>query len=152
MIQLRTVLLLVVFTLLTGCGALRPSFETPTVTVSSFKTLPSGGIFPEFEIGLNVTNPNPVALELAGIAYTIDIDGSELIKGVASELPLVPAYGKEEVKLTASADLLAGARVISDLLRSGKDRVNYAFEAKLDLSGWQPTIRVRDEGEISLQP
>ena len=152
MIAKRVALLLVAATLLAGCGALRPSFETPTVTVNSFRTLPSSGVFPEFEIGLSVMNPNPIALELAGIAYTISIDGSELIKGVANELPAVPSYGREEVTLTASADLLAGARVFTDLLRSGKNRVNYAFEARLDLTGWQPTIRVRDEGEIALQP
>ena len=152
MAQIRTALLLVVIALLAGCGALRPGFETPKVTVSSFRTLPSGGMLPEFEIGLSVTNPNPVSLELAGIAYTISLAGSELINGVANELPVVPAYGKEEFKLTASADLLAGARVFTDLLRSGTNRVNYAFEARLDLTGWQPTIRVRDEGEISLQP
>lgn len=107
---------------------------------------------PKFEIGLSVMNPNPVALELAGVAYTISLEGSELIKGVASDLPTVPSYGEEEFKLTASADLIAGARVFTDLLRSGTDSVSYAFEARLDLAGWQPTIRVRDAGEISLQP
>ena len=152
MIAKRTALLLFVTTILAACGALRPGFETPTVNVSSFRTLPSGGVMPEFEIGLSVMNPNPMALELAGVAYTISIEGSELIKGVASDLPVVPAYGKEEFKLTASADLIAGARVFTELLRAGTNRVDYAFEARLDLTGWQPTIRVRDSGEISLQP
>lgn len=152
MIAKRVALFFATLTLLVGCGALRPDFETPSVTVSSFRTLPSGGVMPKFEIGLRVMNPNPVALELAGVAYTISLEGSELIKGVANNLPTVPGYGEEEFKLTASADLLAGARVFSDLLRSGTDSVNYAFEARLDLAGWQPTIRVRDEGEISLQP
>lgn len=148
----NTILLLVLFTLLAGCGALRPGFETPTVNVSSFKTVPSDGVFPAFEIGLRVINPNREALELAGVAYTISLEGNDLIKGVASDLPVIPGYGEGDFKLTASANLLAGARLFTELMRSGKSSVSYSFEARLDLTGLQPTIRVRDKGEISLQP
>lgn len=135
---------------LAGCAGLRPGFETPTVTVNSFRAVPSNGMVPDFEIGLRVVNPNPVKLELAGISYTISLAGNELIKGVASELPAVAAYGEGDVKLTASANMFAGARLISDLMRQNSNSVAYSFEAKLDLVGLAPTIRVRDSGDISL--
>ena len=146
------VLLLLLCTAFAGCSSLRPGFQTPTVTVSSFNAVPSSGIVPTFEIGLRVMNPNPQALKLDGIAYAISLEGSKLVNGVTNELPTIPAYGQGDVQLTATADLLAGARVVSELLRSGKRDVDYAFEATLDLAGLLPAIRVRDAGRISLQP
>jgi LEA14-like dessication related protein len=147
------ILVCLVFSLsVAGCGSFRPGFQTPSVTVSSFKTVPSSGIVPAFEIGLRVTNPNPQALKLDGIAYTISLEGTNLVNGVTNELPTIPAYGQGDVSLSASADLLAGARVVGELLRSGKRDVDYAFEARLDLAGLLPAVRVRDAGQISLQP
>lgn len=105
---------------------------------------------PAFEIGLRVINPNREPLELVGASYTISLEGRELIKGVASDLPVIEAYGEGEFKLTAAANLLAGARFVADLLRSEKDSFRYELEAKLDVGGLRPTIRVRDAGDIAL--
>lgn len=145
-----TVLAWALMLLLAGCAGMRPGYETPTVTVSSFRSLPSDGGMPAFEIGLRVINPNREPLELVGASYTISLDGRDLIKGVANDLPAIEGYGEGDFTLTATANLLAGARFVTDLLRSGKDSVRYELEAKLDVGGLRPTIRVRDSGEIAL--
>ena len=45
---------------LVGCTGMQPGYETPTVSVQSFRAVPSdaGTGLPSFEIGLHVTNPN----------------------------------------------------------------------------------------------
>lgn len=144
-------LLLMLALLLQACAGMRPGFETPTVTVSSFRALPSQGALPNFEIGLQVTNPNAVALNLRGISYGVSLGGYELIKGVGNDLPVIEAYGQGEFKLTASANLLAGMRLLGDLMNGPKDSVPYEFEAKLDIGALRPAIRVKDSGAISLQ-
>lgn len=143
-------LLFALLLLLGGCGAMRPGYETPTVTVSSFRSLPSEGGMPSFEIGLRVVNPNREPLELVGAAYTVSLEGRDLIKGVANELPVIEGYGEGTFNLTATANLVAGARFIADLMRSEKDSLRYELEAKLDVGGLRPAIRVRDSGEITL--
>lgn len=148
----RSVLLRLVLSssvLLAGCAAFGPAWETPTVTVNSFRTLPSGGTMPEFEIGLEVVNPNRSALELAGVAYTISLDGREVIKGVGNELPVIEGYGTGQVTLTASANLFAGVRLFTDLIQSPKESFEYRFEAKLDPGGLRPAIRIAETGTIS---
>ncbi len=137
---------------LSGCSSLRPGFETPTVTVNTFRALPSEGMMPNFEIGLSVINPNAEALQLRGISYTVVLEGHELIKGVANELPVIEAYGQGQVTLTAAANLFAGIRIISELMRSAQDSFDYELEAKLDVGAFLPAIRVRDAGKISLRP
>jgi Late embryogenesis abundant protein len=135
--------------LLPACAGLRPGYETPSVTVNSFRALPSDGGMPNFEIGLRVVNPNREALKLAGIAYSIRLDGHEIIKGVGNDLPVIEAYGSGDVTVTASANLFAGIRLVSELMRVPKDSFDYEFEAKLDPGGLYPTIRVTDSGTIA---
>ena len=147
----RTGVILLVAASFSGCASMQPNFETPSVTFTSFRMLPSSGIAPEFEIGLRVTNPNGQALNLKGLAYTASLDGQELIKGVANDLPVIEAYGTGDVTLTATPDVLGGIQFFTELMRDPRDAVNYELEAKLDVGTFVPAIRVRDEGRISLR-
>lgn len=138
--------------MLHACAGLRPGYETPTVTVNAFRVLPSQAAVPKFEIGLHVINPNRESLELRGIAYTVSLDDHELLKGVGNDLPIIDGYGEGDFTVTASANLIAGIRFIGDMMTGSKDKLRYDLEAKLDVGGFRPAIRVRDSGQISLQP
>ncbi len=141
---------LIAVTGLAACAGMRPGYETPTVTVKSFRVLPSAGAVPSFEIGLHVINPNSDELPLRGVAYTISLGGHELIKGVGNELPVIEAYGAGDIVLTASADLLSAIQLFRDLMQQPGDKIPYELAAKLDVGAFRPAIRVRDVGELSL--
>jgi LEA14-like dessication related protein len=143
---------LVLLVCLAACTGMRPGFEAPTVTVKSVRALPSQGAFPEFEIVLHVINPNLEALKLAGVAYTVSLDGHDVIKGVGNELPVIEGYGEGDLTLVASANLFAGVGLLRDLMSKPGDSVHYELEAKLDPGALSPAIRLRDSGEISLNP
>jgi hypothetical protein len=144
-------LLIVIFAaLLSSCATLSPGYEEPTVTLSSFRALPSEGMVPAFEIGLRIINPNSQPLNLEGIVYTVSLEGYELVKGVGKDFPAIEGYSEGEVKLTASANLLAGIRFVGDMMQSGEESLEYEFKAKLDLGGLYPSIKVREAGEINL--
>lgn len=136
--------------LLGACATLSPDYEQPTVVLSSLRALPSEGMAPAFEIGLRIINPNPQPLELEGVVYTVSVQGHELVKGVGKGFPVIDGYSEGEVTLTASANLLAGIRFIGDMMQSGQEPLEYTFEAKLDLSGLYPSIRVREQGRLDL--
>ena len=136
--------------LLGACATLSPDYEEPTVTLSSFKALPSEGMVPAFEIGLRIINPNSQPLNLDGIVYTVSLEGHELVKGVGKDFPVIEGYSEGEVKLTAAANLLAGIRFVGDMMQERGESVEYEFKAKLDLGGLYPSIRVSERGEINL--
>jgi hypothetical protein len=138
--------------LLASCATMSPDYEEPTVTLSSFRALPSEGMAPAFEIGLRVINPNAQTLALAGVVYTISIQGHELVKGVGKDFPPIEGYSQQDLLLTASANLLAGIRFIGDMMQAPTDELEYRFEAKLDLQGLYPSIRVSERGTFSLNP
>ena len=141
-----TVFCLVV--LLAGCATLSPDYEEPTVTVNSFRALPSDGMAPSFEIGLSIINPNAQTLNLAGVVYTISLQGHELVKGVGKDFEPIEGYSEGKITLTANANLFAGLRLFTDMAREPGEQLEYEFEAKLDLEGLYPSIRVREKGSF----
>jgi len=142
--------LLAAILLLQACASLDPDYEKPTVTLSSFRALPSGGGMPTFEIGLHILNPNASAIRLEGIVYTVSIQGHDVVKGVGRDFPVIEGYTEQTVKLTATANLLAGIRLVMDLMDTpGKD-LDYEFEAKLDTGGIGRDIRVRENGTFRM--
>jgi len=137
-------------TLLVSCATLDPDYEQPTVTLSSFRALPSEGMVPTFEIGLRIINPNRQALNLEGVVYTIAVEGHELVKGVGKGFPTIEGYSEETLSLTASANLLAGIRFVGDMMQSSGESLDYEFKAKLDTGGLSPSIRVSERGSFNL--
>ena len=106
---------------------------------------------PEFEIVLNVMNPNRDPLELEGIAYTVRLNDRELIKGVGNDLPVIDGYGSGDFTLSATASMYSGIRFLSDLMQSADESIRYELEAKLDVGALRPAIRIKDSGEFSMQ-
>ena len=139
-------------TLMSACSGMQPGYETPTVSVQSFRAVPSttGAGLPSFEIGLQVINPNLETLELAGISYTVSLDGQDVIKGVGNELPVIEGYSEGTFTVTAAFNVMAGIQFFRSLMNKTNEAFDYAFEAKLDPGAFKRKIRVRDSGTISL--
>ena len=150
--QVRVLSLILWLVLLAGCASLQTDFKEPTVSVTSFRALPSEGMAPRFEIGLHVSNPNRIALELVGLSYTVSLEGRQILNGVANELPAIAAYGEGDITLLATADLFNSFSLFADLLRQPRDTFAYEINADLDLGGIYPNINVDKKGQISLAP
>lgn len=149
----RTVgLLVLAIAFLSACTGMGPGYEKPTVAVQSFRPIPSanGSGLPSFEIGLHVTNPNLEPLELAGVSYSIRLDGQEVINGVGNDLPTIEGYGEGSFTVTAAFNVLAGIQLFRTLMNKENDRFDYEFNAKLDPGAYKRKIRISDSGSISL--
>lgn len=133
-----------------GCATLQPDFETPTVNLTSIKALEAEGLSPKFEIGLHIINPNRSSLELQGVVCTLEVQGYDLLTGVAKDLPLIEGYSEGDVTVTATTSLLKSIRLIADVAGNQRDTIAYKMKAKLDLGGLYPVIHVEEKGEINL--
>ena len=146
----KRLLLLSILCLAVACAPLLPTFETPTVSVSSFRVLPGNSIVPTFEIGLHVANPNRLPLKLAGLSYNVELEGYRILSGVSNQLPVIAAYGEGDVLLQAQPDLLNTIGLFTRLMNRPQDNFSYNLEALLDVGGLIPKIRVSKEGSLSL--
>jgi LEA14-like dessication related protein len=136
--------------ILSACATLNPNFEEPQVSVNSFKILPDGSINHTFEIGLRVLNPNSTPLNLKGMSYTASIEGNRVFSGVANQLPIVPAYGEEDIKLKAQADLFGGIRLLTDLMKPRETPIGYTLKVKLDVGTFSLPINITREGSLTI--
>ena len=137
--------------LLTACASLSPYPERPTVSVTSFSLAPeSTSLAPRFRVGLQVVNPNRRELPLVGMSYAVELEGSRILSGAASDLPNVPGYGTADFHVDLTPDLLGSARLLSGLAGRQRHALDYRFSARLDVGGWAPDIRVEQVGEIQL--
>ena len=137
--------------LLAGCVTLPSDFKEPGVTLVSVRPQIKNIFAPEFDVVLHVTNPNREALDIAGLSYTIHLQGNKLIEGVANELPVIAAYGEADISLRATADLMGGISVLSEFLSQPGKQFDYEFNADIDLGTLYPMVRVQRSGVISLR-
>ncbi|MEH6584774.1 MAG: LEA type 2 family protein [Halioglobus sp.] len=136
---------------LVGCAGLTSDMDPPKVTVESVNALPSEDIGPRFEIKLRVSNPNKQTLDIAGISYTIDLLGKELVSGVTNDVPVIEGYTDEVVTVEAGINMFQLLRLLADLGQAPTDALEYRFAAKIDFNGFIPTQRVEESGSLSLK-
>ena len=141
---------LVLTLLLSGCATLSPDYEQPIVSLSYFRPAAGEAGVPSFDVGLKILNPNREPLKLEGVVYTISLQGQDIIKGVGKGFETIEGYSEGDIQLTAVPNLLAGVRLVSSLMSQGNSALEYEFEAKLDVGGLYPSIRVRETGELNL--
>lgn len=141
--------LLLSVSILTGCAALTPQFDPPKVSLVGIRHLPSTGGTPNFEIKLNILNPNQEPLDIAGISYTITVLDKELIAGVANDIPVIKGYSAAEVALQAGFQPLELLRLIASLGTNTTKTLDYRLSAKIDFRGLMPTQRIVESGEFT---
>ncbi len=143
-------LLVMVMLVLQGCTNVTPRFEAPTVKISSLKLLDSTGFNQRFRIGLLLTNPNAVSLPVAGMSYTLSLNGYDLISGVSSSIPNLIAYSETPITIDASADLVAALGLLNAVAREPLKKLQYRLIAKIEFKGWFPSVNLEKDGLIKL--
>lgn len=136
--------------LLVGCVSFTPEIDPPKISLVSLRSLPGEEGSPRFEIRLRVINPNKETLDIAGISYSVELLGRELISGVVNEVSPIAGYGEGIVTLEAGLQLLELLRLMASFGTTRAEPLVYRFSAKIDFNGFIPTQRIEDSGEIIL--
>jgi LEA14-like dessication related protein len=98
---------------------------------------------------MRIVNPNAVKLKLRGMSYTVFLNNYQVVEGASNDLPVVPAYGDADFKVTATVGLIESMRFVNDLLQNAGGKVAYRLKAKLDIGALIPAIRVEKTGSLS---
>ncbi len=146
------VLLLIALAVLpAGCATMPEDFTQPGVSLISVKPRNAEGLTPEFDVVLRITNPNRKRLAIEGLSYRIRLDGSEVIDGVANNLPPIAAYGEAEVTVRARANLLGGINFLAGLLANADRPVDFELVARIDVGAFYPVIQIEHTGQLTLR-
>ena len=151
MLITRLFILFCIFSLVGACANLGADIDPPKVTVESVESLPDNSGGPRFEIKLRVSNPNKQTLDIAGISYSIEVLGKELVSGVTNDVPVIEGYSEEVVTVEAGINLFQFVRLIAGLGKDKTDALEYRFMAKIDFKGFLPTQRIEESGVLELR-
>ena len=139
--------------LLLGACALTPKFTPPRLSVASVR-LEGGDLWEQrLKVRMHVENPNPRALPVKGLDYTLEVAGQPFATGVAATSFVVPAMGEAEFDMNVTTNL-AGA--LMKLLAHGAEgrgqSVEYRLTGKVSLSvGLMRSIPFDEHGSFTLQ-
>lgn len=146
-------LILIIISLLqlNACAQLLQDYDEPSIQLNSVDLLQGDDSPVGLKLGLRVSNPNAIPLNVNGVAYKVSLDGLKVLEGVANQVPEIPAYGSAEFSVIATVDLIQGVRLISRLMTQPKEKIKYTIETKLDVGGgFWPALRIFDSGEINI--
>ncbi len=133
-----------------GCAGLQPSVPEPTVSINSFKVLPSNSIAPRFEINLRIVNTARTALDIEGVVYTVDLQGNRILTGVAKDIPTIESYSEANVTVSGSPDLFGSFSLLGDLMKQQGESISYEVDVSIDVGSFEPMLHTTKKGEFSL--
>ena len=139
--------LILLAALVTGCAGLQ-SLEPPEVSVVSLKPVAATLMEQRFEVGLRVLNPNNRDIDVKGLDFELDINGSRLARGVTAEEFTLPRLGETvaTVDLTTSTlDIIQRAMTLSN-----GQTLEYRLRGRVHLGGLAGTLPFDETGQISM--
>jgi LEA14-like dessication related protein len=135
--------------LLSACAAL-PRLEAPKLSVVAL-TLQSADIFSQrLQVRMRVLNPNTRELPIKGISYRIEVNDSELGRGLTNTPFVVPAMGEAEFDVQVTTNL-AGTLARLLLRRDSQEAFDYRLVGEVALSsGFLRRIPFDERGRVKL--
>ena len=134
--RIRTLSLLLFAVLATGGAQLgtlaENAIKSPEVVSKKIQVSKMDFNYIYFDADIELLNPNPVALNLSGFNYTVDVEGRQLIKGDNNGLSLKPE-GNANISLPFKVRLDSLVELAPELLK--KDQLEYTFGTVLTLNG-----------------
>lgn len=137
-------------TLLVSACALAPRLEAPQLTIVGVQVVGSDLLAQRLKLRVHVDNPNNVTLPIAGIEYTLEVEGEPFATGESAASFVVPALGSAEFDMNVTTNV---AGTLIRLLSRGTDaqNVSYRLSGKVSLSsGWMRSIPFEQRGSFRL--
>ena len=147
----RSIIVLSLTWLLAGCAALGIDYQRPELSLVNVRSLGGSGIDQRFSLSFRIDNPNPVSLPVSGIDYQVALNGMRFVTGATDRDFTIAAHGDTVFDVAVEANLLDSARVLLDLFRQRRDRVDYSLDARIHTGlALMRSVDVGRSGTVSL--
>lgn len=137
-----------VLLLLTACAGLTVQPEPPRVSLADMRLIDASLFEQRYAMALRVQNPNPFPLRIAGLEYTLQVNGASFAHGVSEAQARIPAYGERVLNVNLVGSLGETLRQLRSLAGG---RIHYALEGGVHLAGRSRRLPFRHSGELDLR-
>ncbi len=141
-----------VIALLAACAQVLEKPEPPRVSLVNLE-LESMTLFEQrFHLELRLQNPNPYPLPLAGMEYTVELNGEKFAEGVSNDKVTVPEYGEALVGVDVTSNLASLIEQLYRLQRGASPSLAYRLHGSVGVVDRAFKLPFEQSGEIRLQP
>ena len=140
---------------LSGCATtMEDIVKSPSVELRSVEVLGLGFNAQTFLLSFNVKNPNPFALPVSSVSYSLKLDGQRFASGQTPGEFSVPASGSGEFAISVDLNLLHSAPQLLSIVRQGvRKDVAYELDGRFAVDiPLAPAVSFRNSGSIRLRP
>ena len=138
-----------------GCATtMEDIVKSPSVELRSVEVIGLGFNGQTFLLSFNVENPNPFALPVSSVSYSLILDGQRFASGQTPGEFSVPASGSGEFAISVDLNLLQSAPQLLSIVRQGvRKDVAYELDGRFDINiPLAPAVSFRNTGAIRLRP
>ncbi|MEM1187100.1 MAG: LEA type 2 family protein [Pseudomonadota bacterium] len=134
----------------TGCANVGlEQFDDPEIELLAIEPMAARGMEARFLVRLRIVNPNPISLDIDGLAYDVFLRDSKVLSGASNEAVSIDAYGEGEASLEVAAGMLGTLALIRDLITNPPEAgIPYRLNAKISRKGLGGSLRVKREGVL----
>ena len=144
------ILFLGIAVLVAGCTQLAGIKQSPDITLADIELEKLGFLEQRFLVKLRIRNPNDVALHINGMTFDVELNGTSFAKGLSDKAVTVPRMGETVIEVKATSTLGMVWKQLSQLQKSGHDKVDYRLFGRLFLRGLSSSIPFEQKGDVSL--
>jgi len=132
-----------------ACSPLPDKVTPPTVALVSLRPVELGLFEQRFQLGLRVENPNAVDIPIAGLRYTLHLNGVELAHGTTQETLVLPAHGEKRFTVPLNASL---AQLWQQFKALQQGHLAYRLVGDLSIQNHSKTLPFDYSGQIDFKP
>ncbi|MCY1268774.1 Late embryogenesis abundant protein [compost metagenome] len=128
---IRTISLLWLIGLLSGCSWITGSFESPDVKLMKVDVVKARLLEQEFLLRFRIDNPNDFSLPVRGLRYKVKLNDVQLAEGESNTWFTVPANGHETFDVPVTTNLWRHMKYIVKLLEKPDQPIRYRLDGEV---------------------
>ena len=122
--------------------------EAPQVSIADLRLDDLTFFEQHYRVRLRVKNPNPFAVRVTGMAFTLKVNNMDFARGVSSESVTLPAYGEELLDVKVTSDLANVVEQINARRNSPGEPLRYELTGHVSVSGVPDRIGFSHRGTL----
>lgn len=150
--NIRIISLLMFFGLLmglAGCSTFSSGFSDPDVRLVKVDVIKAKLLEQRFVLRFRIDNPNPFALSVRGLKYSVELNDMQLTEGESNVSFSVPAHGFHLFEVPVRTNLWRHVKPIVKLLESPDKPIRYQLQGEVKTGTfWGPSVHLSRNGEI----
>jgi LEA14-like dessication related protein len=141
--------LLAVVVLLTACAGLNRYPERPRVSLVSIQPKEVALLEQRYALQIRILNPNEAAIPVAGMSYSLELNGREFAYGVSRQAVTIPAFGEALLDVDVVSNLLNIMQQMQEMSETRQENLRYRLVGKISLSNSALSLPFDYQGELT---